>query len=33
MRGDLLLSGIGLRLAVALGMSAVLWLGLWLVVG
>ena len=30
---DLLLSGIVLRLALALGLSATLWVGLWLVVG
>jgi hypothetical protein len=30
---DLLLSGAALRLAVALALSAALWLGLWLVVG
>jgi hypothetical protein len=30
---DLLLSGAALRLALALGLSALLWLGLWLVVG
>lgn len=30
---DLLLSGAALRLAVALVLSAALWLGLWLVVG
>lgn len=30
---DLLLSGVALRLALALGLSATLWVGLWLVVG
>jgi hypothetical protein len=30
---DLLLCGAALRLALALGLSALLWLGLWLVVG
>jgi hypothetical protein len=30
---DLLLSGVVLRLALALGLSATLWVGLWLVVG
>lgn len=30
---DLLLSGAALRLALALGLSAALWSGLWLVVG
>lgn len=30
---DLLLSGVVLRLALALGLSATLWAGLWLVVG
>lgn len=33
MRADLLLSGILGRLALALGLSALLWLALWLVVG
>jgi hypothetical protein len=33
MNRDLLLSGIAGRLALALGLSALLWLGLWLVVG
>ena len=30
---DLLLSGVVLRLALALGLSATLWVGLWLVAG
>lgn len=30
---DLLLSGVVLRLALALGLSLTLWVGLWLVVG
>ena len=30
---DLLLSGVVLRLALALGLSAALWFGLWLLVG
>jgi hypothetical protein len=30
---DLLLSGAVLRLALALGLSLTLWVGLWLVVG
>jgi hypothetical protein len=30
---DLLLSGVALRLTLALGLSAILWAGLWLVVG
>lgn len=30
---DLLLSGVALRLAVALVLSAALWLGFWLVAG
>jgi hypothetical protein len=33
MNRDLLLSGIAGRLAIALGLSSLLWLGLWLVVG
>jgi hypothetical protein len=33
MKGDLLLSGAVFRLAVALGLSGLLWFGLWLVVG
>lgn len=33
MRRDLLLSGAGWRLALALGLSGTLWLGLWAVVG
>jgi hypothetical protein len=33
MNRDLLLSGIAGRLALALGLSSLLWLGLWLVVG
>jgi len=33
MRRDLLLSGAGWRLALALGLSGALWLGLWAVVG
>lgn len=33
MRLDLLLSGVAQRLALALGLSAALWFGLWLVVG
>jgi hypothetical protein len=33
MNRDLLLSGIFGRLALALGLSSLLWLGLWLVVG
>lgn len=33
MNRDLLLSGIVGRLALALGLSSLLWLGLWLVVG
>jgi hypothetical protein len=32
MNRDLLLSGIAGRLALALGLSSLLWLGLWLVV-
>lgn len=31
--GDLLLAGAVVRLAVALGLSALLWLGFWLVTG
>jgi hypothetical protein len=30
---DLLLSGVALRLAVAVVLSAALWLGFWLVLG
>lgn len=30
---DLLLSGVVLRLALTLGLSLTLWVGLWLVVG
>jgi hypothetical protein len=30
---DLLLAGAGFRLALALGLSGSLWLGLWLVAG
>lgn len=30
---DLLLSGVVFRLALALGLSAILWIGLWLVAG
>ncbi len=30
---NLLLSGVVLRLALALGLSAILWAGLWLLVG
>lgn len=33
MMSDLLLSGLAARLALALGLSALLWLGLYLVVG
>ncbi len=33
MRRDLLLTGIAGRLGLALGLSSLLWLGLWLVVG
>lgn len=33
MKRDLLLSGVAARLAIALGLSSLLWLGLWLVVG
>jgi hypothetical protein len=33
MRRDLLLSGAAARLALALAVSGMLWLGLWLVVG
>jgi hypothetical protein len=33
MKRDLLLSGAGARLALAIGLSGLLWLGLWLVVG
>jgi hypothetical protein len=33
MKRDLLLSGAVARLALALGLSGLLWLGLWLVAG
>lgn len=33
MKRDLLLSGAAVRLALAIGLSGLLWLGLWLVVG
>jgi hypothetical protein len=33
MKRDLLLSGAVVRLVFALGLSGLLWLGLWLVVG
>ena len=33
MKRDLLLSGAAGRLVLALGLSSLLWLGLWLVVG
>lgn len=32
-RRDLLLSGAAMRLVLALGVSGLLWLGLWLVAG
>lgn len=33
MKRDLLLSGAAIRLALALGLSGLLWLGLWIVAG
>lgn len=33
MNRDLLLSGVAGRMTIALGLSSLLWLGLWLVVG